>query len=278
MNPRRAISISLLALAAAACARGEPEPARVTRPARFAPLEGTVSFWFEEAAERRPDAQPVPYLKTETEDLFACGATLWQDARLTGHELRVRIDGADVAGVPSGCSPASGESALKLPPGTYDLVFAYRQWTDRYTLAVTRDRIQVGPGDGHFTHVQIPLIWRLPRNSFAVYCRTPRPEERERRCGELAGELDRLAGIARISFPPGGADPFDPRGTYSDRSSATFYYRYAGGRTLHRARNVLDRIARRDRDRGEARMWTHLRTWTGDDHQPCVGPCGWFPF
>jgi hypothetical protein len=278
MNLHRAILVPLLVLAAA-CARGDAEPARVTRPARFAPLEGTVSFWFEEAAERRPGAQPVPYLKTETEDLFACGATLWQEARLTGHELRVRIDGADAGGVPSGCAPAWGASALTLAPGTYDLVFAYRQWTDRYTLTVTRDRIQVGPGDGHFTHAQIPLIWRLPRNSFAVYCHTQRPEELGRRCGELADELGRLDGIARISFPPGGADPFDPQGAYSERQPlAAYYYRFDGGRTLHRARNVLDRIARRGQDRGETRMWMHLRPWTGDDHEPCMGPCGWLAF
>ena len=139
---------------------------------------------------------------------------------------------------------ASGTITLPWDVGTHRLVIRHLGVEDQYRVTITSDAIRVAPEDapGGASILRDTLVWRVPRNSFAVRCGTT--ELNAWVCAELYRMLARTPGIEPIDIPLTGRDP------YGDRSASyghwhnerTRYYRTVGRRDMPRLRGALQRF------------------------------------
>jgi hypothetical protein len=123
--------------------------------------------------------------------------------------LALRLHGIDPPRghlCPSAMSPAVMSSVQALNPGRYVLVVSAGDDESRFILTVTDSSLGVATRRASFAVATEEVRWRYPRNGFALRC----SEAAVRRgvCAEVQGWLLRLPGVTRVTFPPGGLNPF----------------------------------------------------------------------
>ena len=139
---------------------------------------------------------------------------------------------------------AFGTITLPWDVGTHRLVIRHLGAEDQYRVTVTSDAVRVAPEDvrGGVSILQDTLVWRIPRNSFAVRCGTT--ELNAWVCAELYRMLARTPGIEPIDIPLTGRDPYGDRsaGYGHWHNERTRYYRTVGPRDMPRLQAALQQF------------------------------------
>ena len=142
---------------------------------------------------------------------------------------------------PSAMGPASGRIRLPWDVGTHTLVIRHLGAEDRYRIIISTDAIRVAPDGtpGRASILSDTLVWRFPRNSFAVRCGTI--DLHAWVCAELFRLLDRTPGIEPVDIPLSGRDPFGDRfGDYGHwHNEPARYFRTVGPRNFPRLEREL---------------------------------------
>jgi hypothetical protein len=181
-------------------------------------------------------------LDATTEKRYSCLLPL--AARMTRTADAIALDQWNIPPVdacPSAMGPASGTINLPWDVGTHTLVIRHLGAEDRYRVLISSDAIRVVPdaAPGRASILGDTLVWRFPRNSFAVRCGTI--DLHAWVCAELLRLLDRTPGIEPVDIPLGGRDPFGDR--FADyghwHNEPARYFRTVGPRDLPRLQREL---------------------------------------
>ena len=181
-------------------------------------------------------------LDASTEKPYNCLLPL--AARMTRTADTVVLDQWSIPPVsvcPAAIGPAYGRIRLPWDIGTHTLVIRHHGAEDRYRVIVSTDAIRMAPDDapGHASISTDTLLWRLPRNSFAVRCGTI--DLNAWVCAELFRLLGRTPGIEPVDIPLSGRDPFGDR--FADyghwHNEPTRYFRTVGQRNIPRLEREL---------------------------------------
>jgi hypothetical protein len=172
-------------------------------------------------------------VQASTERTYSCLVPL--AARMVAAGDSVVLDRWNIPPSPL-CSeeigPASGAIRLPWDVGRHTLVIRHLGAEDRYRVDISSDAIRVMPSAAprRASILTDTLVWRFPRNSFAVRCGTT--ELNAWVCAELFRMLARTPGIESVDIPLIGRDPFGNRfGDYGHwHNESTRYYRRSSPR------------------------------------------------
>jgi hypothetical protein len=208
-------------------------------------IEGRILFKvYEGHSSDDLEGQPRIILELRTEKIYCCcNNRIISDVTRSGGYIAVHLKGVLF---PELCltslGPAMSRDFLDLPEGAYSLNF--RQWSssDKYTLTVRKDAIEIDPGVTNFTAAENLLFWRYPENSFAYYCGTM--TETAWVCDDFLSHLIREIDLDEFCFPDYGKIPYSrsSQGHYYD--AAARYFRYKTEDDFHRAGEVLAAYSR----------------------------------
>ena len=231
---------------------------------RVLPLEGKVKFEVLDMVREMYDfGLPQITLLMETEHRYSSGG-YEIEADLHRHADTLVVD---ISHIHPPCGPAAAwmapatyRHALDLDPGTYGLVFEYREHRDVYGLVVTDSLIRVEGEEGSFTIPETSLAWRVPPHSFVYECYATDPMQWV--CGDFRDSLLAIPSIREFSFPDSGKIPYPENQPGSYFHHSYFLYDteedYAAAGDLYR-RYVHDVIDENPHAEIALQNWRNIR-------------------
>ena len=200
-------------------------------PKDIQPFEGRLFFAVKESYRQMAEGvEPSLYLVMETEKIYGCcNYRIPFDLGRYGARLNVDIRGIEVPVIClTALGPAVGARFLEIENGIYSLEFhCGSARRSVYELAVNGEAITIAESSGAggtFTVPQSTLLWRYPRNSFAVICGTT--VETDWVFEDFLGRLQAGVDLVPHEFPLDGeiGYPRAPQGYYVNHPSRFFLY------------------------------------------------------
>jgi hypothetical protein len=202
-------------------------------PTELEPLQGGLRFALSETHEGLSGRDPVIRLLVQTDrEYHSISNQVRGRVSVTGGEIRVQIAGiAPCSGCADAIGPASLSEILPLTEGVYPLIITYGGSTDRYTVSITAEAIEVSPVSASFTAPRFETFWRFPRDSFAFHCDAG---SHAAACDTFREILFEKIPLTPLSFAEGGVVPY-PRA----ENWIAEYYRYDRAADFENAGQLL---------------------------------------
>ncbi len=187
-----------------------------------------------------PTARPQPTLALATDEIFGCANYRLNVAvRRSGRTLDLTVRDVELLGEVclTALGPATFQTPLDVPAGTYRLRIRTGGAVDEYDLRVEADRLVLDSVRAERTRVPEPLVWRYPERSFVYTCGTFTGDEAL--CGQFQARLEAAVALSEVAVPSEGVWPYprEPAGYYHNAPSRV--YRYASETDFETAKDLL---------------------------------------
>jgi hypothetical protein len=202
------------------------EPPSDETKLRLLSLEGGLSFGVQElhGFSLRKVGEPDVVFGIGTEQIYhSVSYALAADVRVEGQTIDVSVAGVLPCDVCLGMvGPAGHAAKLPLSEGEYSLVIRYAGKTDRYSLLISAEAIEIRKEIASFTLPKFERFWRYPRDSFVYICNAGIDAEA---CREFREMLHTNFALQPLSFAPGGVIPYPmSHAAYGDYWRAEHFY------------------------------------------------------
>jgi len=228
-------------------------------PLTVEPVIGKVEFRIAEI-HRSDGASPFVGIEMRSEQIFGCiNYGILHTLRQNGSDLHLSIQGATIGPIcATALGPATAVNFADLPVGAYSMRLEMNGQTDRYGITVTSKAIHLVPIDAGISRPMERLVWRYPRQSFAILGGTLAGDEWL--VMALVDSLRKRIPVQEIHAPPDGRWPFARSVAGYARPAEPRYFLYQHDVDFESAGALLKEFSERYlKNRSGAGIW--LENW-----------------